>query len=155
MTSYNLCAECDGRRDARQHRVWSSGSHRFVDPRRAGQPVPVRTMSRYDLTREGWVEVNAPTPDMKVGDQAVVYARGDLRLGVIDRIGRTTVYVAVATPTSPDLITNGKIGGAYRSRGYIRPPVVDCSLPGHVYTVGAGNFSRCECGHGRHSDCHR
>ena len=123
MNRYNDCVECGRPRWVAEHRPWGGRGHAFVDPRRQPgfvQP-PVRTMSRRDIEREGWVEVNAPTPDMKVGDKAVVYARGDLRLGVIDKVGRTTVYVAVATPTSPDLITHGKIGGAYRSRGYILP----------------------------------
>jgi hypothetical protein len=50
-----------------------------------------------------------------------VYGRGGWRLGTITKVGRTTIYVAVTTPTSPDLVTTARIGGRWRERGYIKP----------------------------------
>lgn len=90
---------------------------------------PIRTMTRRELLTEGWVESTDPTAvPPAVGDEAVVTARGDLRLGLISKIGRTTIYVDVATPTSPDLITKGRIGGRWQERGYLRStvPYVPC-----------------------------
>lgn len=122
--SYNECAECGEKRDGWSHR---RGLHAFVDPRTTtGARPPIATYTRPEVLRLGYVEVQdvAALPanvQPAVGDRAVVYARGDMRLGLISKIGRTTIYVDVATPTSPDLITKGKIGGAYRTRGYLMP----------------------------------
>jgi hypothetical protein len=121
--AYNHCAECGEKRDGWSHR---RGLHRFVDPRLSDSPPPVRTLTRAQALREGFVEVQdiAALPEgvaPAVGDQAVVYARGDLRLGLVSKVGRTTIYVSVATPTSPDLVTQGRIGGRWQERGYLKP----------------------------------
>ena len=81
------------------------------------QPVNVRAWA----ARLGMVEVTGvPATPPKVGDQALVYGRGDWRLGTITKVGRTTIYVAVSTPTSPDLITTAHIGGRWQERGYLK-----------------------------------
>ena len=81
------------------------------------QPVNVRAWA----AQLGMVEVTGvPATPPKVGDQALVYGRGDWRLGTITKVGRTTIYVAVSTPTSPDLITTARIGGRWQERGYLK-----------------------------------
>jgi len=92
-------------------------------------PPKPRTMTRREALSEGFVESTDPTAiPPKVGDPAIVNARGDLRLGVISKVGRTTIYVSVTTPTSPNLVTQGKIGGRWQGRGYLRSsePYVPC-----------------------------
>jgi hypothetical protein len=132
-----------------------------TQPRPRSLP-PIQTFgSIIEIHCAGFVAATDPLalPPV-VGDEAVVNARGNLRLGIISRVGRKIVDVDVCTPTSPSLVTKGHIGGRFNeTNGWLRSskPYEPCletktagAFPGARCRLTKGHASNHRCGPVRH-----
>lgn len=49
-----------------------------------------------------------PNEPIALGDPVILFARGGWRLGLVEKVTKRYVYAKVATPTSPDLWSQGR-----------------------------------------------